>query len=76
MSYAVYANPVNVAPADQLAAALEPRTRVRLSHFVDDRSLYLVDEDAIWLGLNLLAASELVVRLDDDDADGYGGGGE
>lgn len=70
MSYAVYANPVNVAPADQLAAALELETRVRLSNFVDDSSLYLVDEDAIWLGLNLLAASEMIVRLDDDDYDG------
>ncbi len=72
MTYAVYANPVNVAPADQLAAAVETKTRVRLSNFVDDRSLYLVDEDAIWLGLDLLAASEIVFRLDDDDGDGDG----
>ncbi len=69
MSYAVYANPVNVAPADQLAAALDSSTKVRLRSFIDDRSLYLVDEDAIWRGLDLLAASEIVFELDDGDGD-------
>ena len=69
MAYAVYANPVNVAPADQLAAAVEPTTKVRLSDYVDDCSLYLVDEDAMWRGLDLVDASEMIFRLDDGEGD-------
>ncbi len=54
----VYANPLNVAPADQLAASFEPPAGVRLSPFIDARSLYVVSEDAIWNGLNLRDAAE------------------
>ena len=66
MTHAVYANPINVAPDDQLAAGLDPPARVRLSHFIDEDLMYVVDEDAVWRGLNLFSASEAIYRLVDD----------
>jgi hypothetical protein len=69
MTRAVYANPLDVAPADQLAAGLEPPTPVHLSYFVEEGYLFVVDEDAVWRGLNLQAAVEEIYTLESDSAD-------
>ena len=45
-------------PTNSRRGLEEPWAGVRLSPFIDARSLYVVSEDAIWNGLNLRDAAE------------------